>query len=92
MNNWTIARRLTLGFACTTLITVALGSFAWWRFDGLRKDIGDIAGDSLPAILNLTECMSLGKDNIIDLYEHVATETDERMSLQEQQIAVRVAR
>jgi methyl-accepting chemotaxis protein len=92
MKNWTIARHLTLGFTCVILINLALSGFASWRFLGLQKNITNLAGDTLPSVLNLTEWISVVKDNLIITHEHLATESNEQMAAIEQQIAAGTTR
>ena len=55
---WTISRRIITGFTTLILITMALGTFALWRIEGLRLNIEDLVGNALPSVVLLGECDS----------------------------------
>ncbi len=50
MTTWTIAKRITTGFACAIAITLALGAFAYLRIVTIRASSDDIATRCLPII------------------------------------------
>ena len=46
MKNWTISRRIIVGFATMLLIIIALGVFALWRMVGLSAEHFGVGGQS----------------------------------------------
>ncbi len=54
-----IARKLAVGFALTTLMTVALGVFALVRLNGANAQLGAMASNDIPSVEHLGEVRSL---------------------------------
>ncbi|MFL9582032.1 methyl-accepting chemotaxis protein [Stenotrophomonas sp. AB1(2024)] len=50
-----IARKLAVGFALTTLMTVALGVFALVRLNSLNAELAEMAGNDIPSVQHLGE-------------------------------------
>ena len=50
MKNWTIAKRISIGFASVILITVALGMFSLSRLMNIRDHSNHISQQSLPGL------------------------------------------
>jgi methyl-accepting chemotaxis protein len=50
MNHWTIAKRITAGFACVIIITLALGIFGYSRIVTVRDNAVRIGNVSLPSV------------------------------------------
>jgi len=65
MNTWTISRRIISGFAAMLLLVLALGAFAIWRGESLRRAISSLADNSLPSVLTLRECAGATRDNLL---------------------------
>ncbi|WP_099207251.1 methyl-accepting chemotaxis protein [Xanthomonas citri] len=59
MKKWfadlSIARKLTLAFTLTTLMTVLLGAFALLRLNGSHNELASMASDEIPSIQHLGE-------------------------------------
>ncbi|WNH51904.1 methyl-accepting chemotaxis protein [Stenotrophomonas oahuensis] len=54
-----IARKLAVGFALTTLMTVALGVFALVRLNGANAQLAGMASNDIPSVEHLGEVRSL---------------------------------
>ena len=87
MTNWTIARRLTLGFACMTLLATALGTFAWWRFHGLRESVVALSRNTLPSVLALAEVSTVARNNMLATQDHILSEDNARMAELDKEVA-----
>jgi methyl-accepting chemotaxis protein len=71
MNNWTISKRITVGFACVILITLALGFSTYARLLTIRDHSDHISKQALPAV----ELVSRAQKNLLDsdgmVYKHI---------------------
>ncbi len=54
-----IARKLAVGFALTTLMTIALGVFALVRLNGANAQLAGMASNDIPSVEHLGEVRSL---------------------------------
>jgi methyl-accepting chemotaxis protein len=86
MSNWTISRRIIVGFIAMVLISVVLGVFALWRLNGLKQNIADLADHALPRLLTLREFANQSRDNLVWTLE-VEPGSSERNTQLEQKIA-----
>jgi len=78
INNWTIGRRIVTGFATLLIITLALGGFALNRSMGLKQNIFDLGGNTMPS-LNLQAAISNAvQDKMIAIQQLNDTLTPER--------------
>ena len=50
-----ISRKLAVGFALTTLMTVALGVFALVRLNSVNAELAEMAGNDIPSVQHLGE-------------------------------------
>ncbi|MBT2767501.1 MCP four helix bundle domain-containing protein [Stenotrophomonas sp. ISL-67] len=50
-----IARKLAVGFALTTLMTIGLGVFALLRLNSLNAELGEMADNDIPSVQHLGE-------------------------------------
>jgi methyl-accepting chemotaxis protein len=50
MNNWTIGKRLTLGFGILLLITLFLGVATWVKMNSISTSLTELTGESLPEL------------------------------------------
>ena len=82
MKEMTIARRITLGFAATSIVVLTFGLFAYFRLVEIRTHSATITKDALPGIAMIGEINSLSKKNYILTLRHVATaKAEEKTSL-----------
>jgi methyl-accepting chemotaxis protein len=71
--DWTIARRLSAGFAAVLLITVVLGGFAWFEVWSVASQTRTITGDALPGVQAVMRATAMVTSNRAAMLEHLAT-------------------
>src|SRR5688500_12956786 len=71
--HWTIARRLTAGFSAVLLITVVLGSFAWYEVWSVADQTRSITSDALPGVQAVMRATAMVSSNRAAMLEHLAT-------------------
>jgi methyl-accepting chemotaxis protein len=91
MSNWTISRRIIVGFTAMVLITIALGVFALWRLNGLKENIASLADHTLPRLLTLREFANQSRDNLVWTLQ-IEPGSSERNAQLEQKIAAGTVR
>jgi methyl-accepting chemotaxis protein len=77
MNNWTIGRRITLGFCATIAVAVTLGVFAYAQLIAIKRNSDQITQDVLPGVSTITTISSLAEKNYILTLKHVLTDATE---------------
>ncbi len=70
MKNWTIGKRIILGFAAVLLIMAALGLFAYNRLGVIRNEAADVKA-GIPGLEAVAEIMEGAKANVILVYQHI---------------------
>ena len=50
MKNWTIAKRLTLGFAVIMAVMLCLGAFTWLKMVNIKQNLELVTKENLPAL------------------------------------------
>ena len=58
MKNWTIGKRLTLGFAGVVLITVCVSIYVSTRLEAIQSQGAALANDSLPGAQQISETLA----------------------------------
>ncbi len=71
--HWTVARRLTAGFAAVLLITVVLGGFAWFEVRSVADQTRSITGDALPGVQAVMRATAMVSSNRAAMLEHLAS-------------------
>jgi methyl-accepting chemotaxis protein len=71
MNNWTIGKRITFGFATVTLIALILGGLAYSRLLVISRHSHQIVQQSLPTIELVYQVEKIANDNIQVVYKHI---------------------
>jgi methyl-accepting chemotaxis protein len=84
--HWTIARRLTAGFAAVLLITVVLGGFAWVEVWSVADQTRSITGDALPGVQAVMRATAMVSSNRAAMLEHLATIDPARKASIEQEM------
>ncbi len=75
---WTVARRLSAGFAAVLLITVVLGGFAVVEVWSLADQTRSITGDALPGVQAVMRATAMVSSNRAAMLEHLATNDSAR--------------
>jgi hypothetical protein len=74
MRNWTIGRRIVVGFSIVTAIVFFLGAFAYNSLITISKEITTIASDSLPGLSISGEIVDEAHRRFELVLEHVIAE------------------
>jgi hypothetical protein len=83
MSNWTIGKRLVVGFGAVLAITLALGAFAYVRVTQIAASSNVILTDSLPGVYNIGQIQAGAKDNLDLTLRHIlASDEGEKQALE----------
>ena len=74
MTNWTVGRRMMIGFSSVILVALALGAFAFTRLLTVSVQSERITGDILPCIYQMSQVETYVKDNFANTLRHVVTD------------------
>ena len=77
--NWTISKRVTFGFACVIIITLALDLFAYTRLVAISGHSDRIARQTIPNIELVYRAQRNAKDYDRLVYKHVSSDSKEDM-------------
>jgi CHASE3 domain sensor protein len=84
MKNWTIGKRLTLGFAGVVLITVCVSIYAFTRLEAIQSQAAALANDSLPGAVLMGQIAALSEREVALVLEHIkANDAQEVQKLDE---------
>ena len=84
MKNWTIGKRLTLGFAGVVLITVCVSIYAFTRLETIQSQAAALANDSLPGAVLMGQIAALSEREVALVLEHIkANDAQEVQKLDE---------
>ncbi len=53
MNNWTIPRRILLGFLLLVILSLLIGAIAFWRIVGVNGQVTLLATNTVPSVVEL---------------------------------------
>jgi len=76
INDWTISKRINMGFASLIGITLMLGLLATLLVFHLRKDLLLLADGSIPSLYTLSEIESITQTGFVDLVEMIDASPD----------------
>ena len=71
MKNWTIGKRLTLGFAGVILITVCVSIYAFTRLEAIQSQAVALANDSLPGAVLMGQIAALSEREVALVLQHI---------------------
>jgi methyl-accepting chemotaxis protein len=80
MKQWTVGKRITLGFAAVILIAVALGAFAYIRLAAISDHATHIANESTPTLQLCAELEANLKEVLKLVYAHIGSEDKQDMA------------
>jgi methyl-accepting chemotaxis protein len=86
MSNWTIGKRLIVGFSCVLLVALCLGGFAFTRLASIDTQSEKITQDSLPGLILLGDIRSDIKDERSLVLDHLLAETAQEKTALEGQV------
>jgi methyl-accepting chemotaxis protein len=83
--NWTIGRRLIVGFSIVILITATLGVLAYNRIQTIDQATGTVSDRAIPGIVLLSQVESLVKENFINTTQHhLATDLERKLAIEKE--------
>ena len=74
MSNWTIGRRLTLGFGAVLAITSVLGGFAYMELSVIGRLSALVTQDALPGVYNISQFESAARQQYVLALQHIYAE------------------
>jgi methyl-accepting chemotaxis protein len=80
VSNWTIGKRITVGFTSVIAVAICLGTFAFTRLIVIQGDIEKIVGDALPGVQSIGNMATLLERNRALLVEYVVSNDDKEKS------------
>jgi methyl-accepting chemotaxis protein WspA len=79
MKNWTIAKKLSLGFAGVIVITLCLSVFAFLRLGIIQSQALALATDSLPGAVLMGQIATLSEREVALVLQHIKSSDAEEM-------------
>ena len=86
MKNWTIGKRLTLGFAGVVLITVCVSIYAFTRLEAIQSQATALANDSLPGAVLMGQIAALSEREVALVLEHIKANDDQGVQKLDEQL------
>ncbi|MDE3155286.1 MAG: MCP four helix bundle domain-containing protein [Acidobacteriota bacterium] len=86
MSNWTIGKRMIVGFAAVLTVAICLGGFAYSRLMSIDTHAQKITGDSLPGLILLSDIRADIKDERGLVLDHILAETPQEQASVEGQM------
>jgi methyl-accepting chemotaxis protein WspA len=71
MKNWTIGKRLILGFAGVILITLCVSVYAFTQLEAIQNQVATLAKDSLPGAVLMAQIASFSEREVALVLEHI---------------------
>src|SRR4051812_44784309 len=87
MKNWTIGKRITLGFAALLVVMAAVGTIAIVENRATAEKADDIVQHSLPGLASSGQLVSHVKENQNMVYAHILEDDDAGQKAIEKEMA-----
>jgi methyl-accepting chemotaxis protein WspA len=71
--NWTVRRRIIVGFSAVLLIMVGLSVFTLYYLAGIQAQSAHIANNALPSVYLVSQVDFIARDNYLLIYKHAVT-------------------
>jgi methyl-accepting chemotaxis protein WspA len=71
MKNWTIGKRLILGFAGVILITLCVSVYAFLQLEAIQNQVATLAKDSLPGAVLMAQIAAFSEREVALVLEHI---------------------
>jgi methyl-accepting chemotaxis protein len=84
MSNWTIGKRLAVGFGTVMVITAVLGVFTYTRLAVIRSGAQSLATDSMPGTIAMAQMRGMAKDIHLATIAHMNAQDPGAMQTLEQ--------
>jgi methyl-accepting chemotaxis protein WspA len=76
MKNWTIGKRLSLGFAGVISITLCVSIYAFTRLEAIQNQATALANDSLPGAVLMGQIAALAEREVALVLQHIKANDD----------------
>ncbi|MFI5178748.1 MAG: MCP four helix bundle domain-containing protein, partial [Vicinamibacterales bacterium] len=86
MKNWTIGKRIVLGFVLIIGGSALFGIFAAWRLGIVQQDENELVRQVLPSVVQIQEVRSLVQESHATLLWHVLSSTASKRKTIEQKL------
>ena len=86
MKNWTIGKRLSLGFAGVILITLCVSIYAFTRLEAIQNQATALANDSLPGAVLMGQIAALGEREVALVLQHIKANDDQEVQKLDQEL------
>jgi methyl-accepting chemotaxis protein len=85
-SEWTIGRRISVGFALLVLVAGALGVFSLTKNTALEGRFSEVSDDSLPSLELISSVNTSATLNRLAIYKHISSNSADDMAALEAQI------
>ncbi|HEX3446247.1 MAG TPA: methyl-accepting chemotaxis protein [Chthoniobacterales bacterium] len=79
MKNWTIGKRLTIGFAGVILITLCVSVYAFTRLGAIQSQAATLANDSFPGAVLMAQIAAFSEREVALILQHIRVNTAEEV-------------
>lgn len=86
LKNFSIGKRIGLGFGAVTLIVALLGGFALFRLSKINAEANRVVTDTLPSLESVSQIDSLARANLSLAMRHIIADNNDTMRAIEQEI------
>ena len=76
MKQWTIGKRITIGFATVLSITLTLSLLSYWSLVRVQAEAGDLSTDTIPCIRSILGIEATLKENLALVQAHLNATTE----------------
>ncbi|MDR3460631.1 MAG: methyl-accepting chemotaxis protein [Verrucomicrobiae bacterium] len=73
MQNWTIGKRITVGFALVLAIMCVLGIATYSRLKIVQNEVTTITSDNIPSLAQLSEAQTANTESRLLTYKHIGS-------------------
>jgi methyl-accepting chemotaxis protein WspA len=87
MQNWTIGKRLTVGFAGVILITLCVSIYAFTRLEAIESRATALANDSVPGAVLMGQIAALSEREVALVLQHIKANDAQEVQKLDQELA-----
>jgi methyl-accepting chemotaxis protein len=85
MKNWTIGKRITIGFVIVVALSAGMGITAWFSMHGIGKHADEVSNDSVPGLAASGDIMlNLGRAHLALIRHVLTTNANEKQTYETQ--------
>jgi methyl-accepting chemotaxis protein len=86
MKNWTIGKRLILGFAGVILTTLCVSIYAFVRLEAIQSQASALATVSLPGVVLMGQIATLSEREVAAVLAHIKANDDQTVQKVDQEL------